>query len=388
MMRTLGLLGALSILALTAPIGCGDPFSSGTGSGGGTTSSTTTTSSGGGQGGGGTGGAGGTSTTGGGGTGGQGGASPCEEGQCGDTEFCAPDATCQPCSDFAYPLEFGPAEAIDVSPGSGPWFPRVRDEAGSLRMFFAAAPSGENFDLAQSELAGGTWSAGIYLSNTFNSGAAETGPLPLPSGVVLPGLGLPNTNLIVFTAFDAQVNRRIFAADVTGGQKVLLPNVGDPIETYSIAIAHALTPPRYWYMNRHIVGNPGVSTNDFMTKLPAEVQPHPITGMMLPNGQTLCPLNLNDTPDLAPWVTAGGELLMFHAAVNLDGNCAGEKVLRMFYVALDGDGMPTGDIREPSVESLSETAAVQTPSLSPDSCSLFFSSNHDGERQLYWARRR
>jgi hypothetical protein len=175
--------------------------------------------------------------------------------------------------------------------------------------------------------------------------------------------------------------RRLFAAatlEATDWTALGALNVG--AASYSVAVAHAARPYRYWFMNEQQEG--GQRVIRLVTKL-GEVGEMRSLRINLPGG---CPAQGDD---LAPWVTPDGRVLFFQAPYNAHGDCAQAAVLRSFYVRLGPDGLPADD--RPAtmlLPNLAPSIAVQTPSLSPDECSLFVASDRDGQQKIYSAMRR
>lgn len=385
MVRSLRFAGALSIFSWMAISGCGEPFTSTTGGTGGGTSSTTgttSTSSAGGMGGGG--GATSSST----GMGGSGGMPvACTDTSCGPGKFCAADETCKSCTTLDEPFEFAAPEGITIMPSSSPSFPRVREATNGPQMTFIAKVSGDNFDIATTSYDNGTgWLDGNFVSQGINTLEPESGPLVLPVGTTLPGLNLGTQDVIVFTAMDTAANykRKIYAADLAAStSKVPVTSLNDGDESYSLAVATEATPLRYWHMYRHFVGAPpGTLVTDLVTRTPTDGAPQILNNLMLPMG---CDPDVIKSPDLAPWARKDGKLLLFHAYP-----CGTSPAPKGFAVLVDPDtGMPTDSAVPLQVDGMANTDDLSTPSLSPDACTLYFSSEvAGGERQLYQARRR
>ncbi|AUX40140.1 hypothetical protein SOCE26_015370 [Sorangium cellulosum] len=381
-MRTLRFYGTLSLAALWAQGGCGEPFSTGP------AAATTSSGSGGGEGGaGGAGGAGGvedvpsgTTSSSSSGGGGAGGCDACKEG-----EFCTVTETCLPCNDRRGVLSFGPLTEIDVE-GTEPSFPRVRAEVGedgaTQRLVYVARFGGASHtDIATAT--GRPWTGGAVLVNAqINTGRSESGPLLLPVDAPSPVSDMPPGPLL----FDHPLAGpgslpAVFAADFPEGARVeLIDDLLVDAGSHSVAVAHALSPARYWFMSMH--QDNGVTVSRLVTKRAGDAAVQPVN-IKLPGG---CPA---EGADLAPWVTPDGSLLFFQAPYSALGDCAQAVVLRSFYVRLGADGLPVGE--QPATILLPNEpprVAVKTPSLSPDECTLFVASNADGAQRLYSAARR
>ncbi|XXT21696.1 hypothetical protein WME94_09055 [Sorangium sp. So ce429] len=385
-MRTLRFYGTLSLAALSALPGCGEPFAAGAAS---TTSASSSSGTGGG-GAGGDGGAGGgdggggmmmasssSSTSGG---GGEGGCGACKEG-----EFCTASETCVRCADRGGLLSFGTPAEIEVE-GTSPAFPRVRAEAsddGTTQRLVYVAGFGPDRQIATAT--GRPWTTGAIVSSAVvNSPQPESSPLLLPLDALSPREGFPQGSLLFDRFLPGPGSlQRLFVADA------LEATAAEPFEalnldggSHSVAVAHAARPYRYWFMSEQ--QDDGGTTHRLVTKRAhdAEAQALDIT---LPGD---CPAQ---GEDLAPWVTPDGSVLFFQAPYSARGNCAQASVLRSFYVKLGPDGQPAdGQPAKMLLSNLPPTVAVMTPSLSPDECTLYLASNldTDGKQRLYAASRR
>ncbi|XYH99974.1 hypothetical protein ACMHYB_09515 [Sorangium sp. So ce1128] len=384
-MRTLRFYGTLSLAALSALPGCGEPFAAGSASATSASSSSGTGGGGGAGSGGGAGGDGGvmmpsssSSTSGG---GGEGGCAACKEG-----EFCTASETCVRCSDRSGLLSFGTPAKIEVE-GTSPAFPRVRDEAGeggtTQRLVYVAGFGSEDRQIATAT--GRPWTAGAIVSSAMvNSPQSESGPLLLPVDALSPRDGFAPGSLL-FDRFLAGPGslRRLFVADAL---EATTAETFEPLNldggSHSVAVAHAARPYRYWFMSEQ--QDDGGITHRLVTKRAHDGEAQALN-ITLPGD---CPAQ---GEDLAPWVTPDGSVLFFQAPYSPRGDCAQASVLRSFYVKLGPDGQPVdGQPARMLLSNLSPTVAVMTPSLSPDECTLYLASNldTDGKQRLYAASRR
>ncbi|MGK3990715.1 hypothetical protein WME99_47150 [Sorangium sp. So ce136] len=384
-MRTLRFYGTLSLAALSALPGCGEPFLAGAAST--TSASSSSGTGGGGAGGGGDGGAGGdggmtmtsssSSTSGG---GGEGGCSACKEG-----EFCTASETCVRCADRGGLLSFGTPAEIEVE-GTSPAFPRVRAEAGddgaTQRLVYVA---GFGSDRQIATATGRPWTTGAVVSSAMvNSPQSESGPLLLPVDAFSPREGFAMGSLLFDRVLAGPGSlRQLFVADAL---EATAAETFGPLNmdggSHSVAVAHAARPYRYWFMSEQ--QDDGGTTHRLVTKRAHDAEAQAL-GITLPGG---CPAQ---GEDLAPWVTPDGSVLFFQAPYSPRGNCAQASVLRSFYVKLGPDGLPAD--AQPArmlLSNLPPTVAVMTPSLSPDECTLYLASNldTDGKQRLYAASRR
>ncbi|WP_437591306.1 hypothetical protein [Sorangium sp. So ce1000] len=388
-MRTLRFYGTfslavhLALAALAALAGCGEPFtaagadvasassSGGAGAAGG---------DGGGGSGGGVGGGGSAPSSAAAGGGGEGGCGACKDG-----EFCTASETCVRCAERGGVLSFGALSEIAVA-GATPAFPRVRAEKigegeATLRLVYTAKFGADDTKIATAT--GRPWTAGGVVSSFMvDAEGQESGPLLLPLDAPSPQEDFPAGSLLfdrlptapgspplllVADALDATRADALAALNSDGGSR-------------SVAVAHALHPYRYWFMNRH--QDNGETTSRLVTKR-AEDAAVEVLNINLPGE---CPAKGDD---LAPWVTADGRLLFFQAPYSARGECEEASVPRSFYVALGADGLPVD--AQPArmlLSNLDPSIAVMTPSLSPDECTLYLASNKDGQQKLYTATRR
>jgi hypothetical protein len=372
-MRMLCFYGALSMAALYAAAGCGEPFEAG-GAGGAGATSTSTSSGMGGEGGAG----GGEPSTGGGGAGG---CAACRPG-----EYCTASETCVSCKDFGAVLAFGTATEIAAS-GTAPSFPRVRiessPEGATPRLVYTARFGGATTDIGTA--LGRPFADPVPVQSTqIRTDGPESGPLLLPEGVASPIGELPSGSLLFDTSLMVvgESRRKLFAADLLdeSQDRALLSGLNVGLESYSIAAAYASQPYRYWFMNRR--SSNGVTVTALVTKLISETGLQ-VLSINVPGG---CPAKGDD---LAPWVTPDGGHLFFQSAYSELGNCQQASVLRSFYVKLDPGGLPAGT--QPAtmlLPTLPPQSSVMTPSLSEDMCTLYFASNKDGQQKLYAAPRR
>lgn len=384
MMRTLGFSGALSVLALAAPFGCGEPFSSTSGGTGGATTTTTTTTSEGGQGGvGGVGGDATTSSTG--GMGGEGGAPGCTPEGCGPGEYCAASGECTSCTEVGDEgFLFDTPVMIPLGNQSVKLFPRVRNEpGGGHRMVYSSRVSGDNYDIATSvDDSEGVWGNGVIATGTgINTVNPELGPMLMPSNKVVPATPAVVAGALVFDSLESANVRKAFAANNFGAISRSQVNLDDEGDTFSVAIAHALSAPyRYWFMSRRSIS--GVNVNRMYTRrLP---DPSTTVSIVLYPG---CTVPTTTTTDLAPWVTPDGKYLFFNTIYDPNESCNQGTVIRSFYARLNTS---TGQLAEPPVwlNVMGVGINVKTPSLSPDMCTLYFAADAVGHLEIYSARRR
>jgi hypothetical protein len=92
-------------------------------------------------------------------------------------------------------------------------------------------------------------------------------------------------------------------------------------------------------------------------------------------------------PDLTPWVTADGQLLLF-STTRLEPDCAQSNQKKDIHTALlnSQTGQPL-DVAVP-LSDVNGPADDTDPSFSADLCDLYFASNRDGKYAVYRAHRR
>ncbi|HSN98140.1 MAG TPA: hypothetical protein VLS89_07575, partial [Candidatus Nanopelagicales bacterium] len=282
-------------------------------------------------------------------------------------------------------LSFGPATPLPlVSPGPDPSYPRARMAAGGEELVFSARKmaGSPDTDIALALRDGDAWQDGVFGTGVgITTLSPEWAPLRLPAGVQVPDV--VGAELILFNAFNPGGRRQIYAATPDAATKTAVPNLNDPLkDSYSPAMAWELNPPRYWYMRR--IG--AADQLRFVTQRAGELTATPIAAVSLPGG---CTVDLALTPDLAPWVTPNGSHLFFQA--DYPAACDNEaQARRGFWVPLTPiTGVPTGPAEEIPIEGIAAGQQVSTPSLSPDLCSLYFSTTDaNGALALHAARRR
>jgi hypothetical protein len=363
-MRTLGLMcGVFSLISL----GCGEPFFAGSPGEGGASASTSS----------GMGGDGGESSGGGGGEGG------CA---CKLREYCTGRGTCAKCTDLGGVLAFGtPPSPVPVE-GTAPSFPRARSEEGDAganeRLVYVARFGAVSTDIG--EVLGRPWGTATRLDSAqINTGGAESGPLLLPGNVPSPIQDFTSGSLLFDSVADATDNRRkLFVAEtLQATERRPIDGLNEGVESYSVAVAHASQPYRYWFMNTRVRGS-GTTLPALVTKRASDTEAVPLR-IQLPGG---C---VAGGDDLAPWVTPDGAYLFFQAPYSARGRCDEATVVRSFFVKLEPNGLPSeGQIATLLLPTFAPSTPVMTPSLSADMCTLFFASVTDGQQLLYTAPRK
>ena len=362
---------ACVLLAWATTLSCGKAFQSETtGSGGANTNAST----GGGSVGGGASNAGGSGGSA--GAGGTGGTDLCG-GKCGDGQYCDPDGVCTQCDDFKR-FHFGaPVRLATVSagPGHSQTFPRVslRGPEQGLFYTFSASSSADGLRMAFGAVSGPSFDQGQELPTPPETGmiseAALPLPLPVPADLLFDGVG------------GGSSRRQIMVATKTGSDwnpPVLLVGFGLQAASDNYHPAASFDGEeiaRLWWIG-------GAGTGGLVT---AEKQDASADDVPLKQSNGCHSI----TADVEPWVTADGTLLLFSAAPRAP-TCddAGDAPRRLFWAPLKDKGQPASDARR--LDELSATnGGDHAPSLTADSCGIFFSSDREGNADLdiYFARR-
>jgi WD40-like Beta Propeller Repeat len=284
---------------------------------------------------------------------------------------------CRPCSDFSR-LEFAapePLSTLSHGPGSVERFPRsagtgsalfyTEDGVARRAIWYTAAPTSGIGDAIQG-------SSGALLGN-------DSGPLLAP--------GFADKNFFFDRAQVVTDLRKIMVGNWSGGTLSLVTPATEPTNVdgssdYSFAAApsagHA-----YWMSTRS--GAPQLiweSINE-MPMVPPDVLPLKIRI----GGNKGCD-RLGD--DATPWVNLAGTLLLFSAESMADTCQPNDSHAHdLFAVPLAKTGLPASAAIPLSALNNTGGGSDETdPSLSPDSCSVYFASdNGTGNYDLYRAAR-
>ena len=288
-------------------------------------------------------------------------------------EYCQDGtSTCRKCVEFGR-FEFAPAQklaTLSQSPQSSERFPRsvgagpslfyVSGAADNARILYAAAPAS---------------GVGTPLTTALR---IESGPLFVP--------GFAEQNLF-FDRREAGLRKLMMAlwtAPALVTKETLVPGLinTDNSQDYSIAISPN-TGHVYWMSTRN-------GTAELLwqaTSMGAPPAPA-VLELKVKAGTSEC---ARTGDDATPWVNAAGTLLLFRNP-SLDDSCQPNDsgATDLFAAPLDKEGKPL--IAAIPLASLNTTGGMSTetdPSLSPDSCALFFASDSGtGDFDLYKAQRR
>src|SRR6185503_14927796 len=173
--------------------------------------------------------------------------------------------------------------------------------------------------------------------------------------------------------------RRIYATPLfwTNSQPILLPApVNDGDRDYSPAVAWGSNAQRLWWTSSRLVG--GTTTAGLFTWGQGDTSATHVP-IVLEGG-----CHAGDE-DLHPWVSPDGTLLLFSATFAEPPYCdAGNNHRRLWFTHLDDQGQQVGtavelaSLRQHLESSFQSTEFdMETPSLGPAFCSIYFSSNVD-----------
>jgi hypothetical protein len=363
------------VSAMVAAAGCGEAFSTpgstatggatGTGGAGPTSSATDSTAE--------------SASSSGPGTGGGGGSTAdCSTTGCQQGMYCNEETLiCTGCNDLSR-FEFAPGVPLLDEPGQAQVEPRVVARAGVWRMVYTSISG--SYEIAASDE---PFTTGALVPGTgINSVAEEFGPLLLPPDTPLAGIALAPSDA-GFLVFSRQVGDDIeirIADGIDGALSTTFPGVlNSGVSDFHPAIAYKPATQRAWWTQTRLVGQ------ELVTGLVTA----PLGNVGV--SAALVPLPLENgcharTPDVAPWVTPDGSLLLFHAEYQDQANCdLNIDGVHVFWTTLD----PAGQIPQGGeAKEILGLGAVQpvAPSLSPDMCTLYYSDLD--QPNIYAARRR
>ncbi len=232
-------------------------------------------------------------------------------------------------------------------------------------------------------------SPGTSLSATDPSDSA---PLLLDSAI----LGLPQGLSLVFDRALPGAPRAIYFAGWSSAVESpeLAPEpFNSGLGDYSMALAlhpNNENPARAFWMSARNVSLDDPAPQLLTAELAADA---PAEAVTLKLGQADCEIadsaDPDVDPDLTPWVTIDGRLLLF-STTRLDSSCAVAKQKKDLHSVLlrpdtgqpldAGAATPLMDVNSPFDDT--------DPSFSADLCDLYFASNRDGKFAIYRAHRR
>jgi hypothetical protein len=353
-MRWIGTwIGPGSLSAILALAGCGVPFETGAGGGGGSGGQTTNAGTGGG-----TSSSTGTTTT------SSGGCTPGNLATCDPGDFCNASSQCVSCT-LATTFNFGTPQPIQVTPAPiSALYPRLDKLSGPL--YFVNEHN--QIMQAQAGTPAGTWEAAIAMPAPFNPTATsvQEGPLPWIDGSSVKGVldtsMVDATKPVLLFGTNGSGDQMLVAANLTG----TAPPSPSPLKVppllsgdSSIAATFGLATARlYWIRNSAL----WTAMSNGAVAAPVNV---PFSG-----GCAIDPTGAINQP----WVRPDGTRLLFSAASFQGATCAvaGNAQSRLFSIELVvGTGQAMGAATQ--IFPTDTMDDDETPSLSPDTCTLYFS---------------
>jgi len=285
-------------------------------------------------------------------------------------QYCQDGANkCRECTDYSR-LEFGNPQKI-LSQGTPISKRFARPASSGSSLFYVAGAA----DISKI----------LYAASQVGSGTPITAMAMVESGPLFLAQDFEAQNLFFDRKQPGERKLRMahWAAPSTLTNEAPLP---EPINTrgsddYSIAISPA-TGHIYWMSNRN--GTPELLWQDRSTDDPPPPEALELT---LKTGSAKCP---RAGDDATPWVDLDGTVLLF-SNPSLDEKCQPNDAgaTDLFAVSLNADGTPNGAAS--ALSSLNNTGGASRetdPTLSNDSCSIYFASDSgSGNFELYKALR-
>lgn len=220
----------------------------------------------------------------------------------------------------------------------------------------------------------------------------DSAPLMLKSDVKAPQLQIAAFNFL-FDRPSTTGPRAVFIGAWKTGLGATVEALPAPYNSgkgdYSMALApHASTEAAraFWMTTRDAMSatlGPVLVT----AQLAPQASPALVTLNVGQAGCTPKDMAAKADPDLTPWVTDDGTLLLI-STTRVDGDCASTSQGKDIYTTLlqPASGQPTTAALP--LSDVNSSADDVDPSFSADLCDLYFSSNRDGKFALYRAHRR
>jgi len=289
-------------------------------------------------------------------------------------EYCQ-DGTvnCRKCADFSR-LEFGTAQKLNTlaqTPQNAERFARPAGNVGSQLFYVSGAPDKAKILYAAAPMSG----VGVPVTLLTQ---VESGPLLVN--------GYTDQNLF-FDRLQAGGRKLMMAswsapAIVMNEAFVPEPINASGVDDYSIAISPG-TGHVYWMSTRS--GKPELFW------LPTSMSPPPdpaVLDLKIKAGKNECPRSGDDA---TPWVNTAGSVLFFRNP-SVNDNCQANDAgaTDLFAAPLNSDGTVKAAATALSSLNVTGGASRETdPSLSPDSCTIYFATdNGSGDFDLYKAQRK
>ncbi len=283
-------------------------------------------------------------------------------------------------------FQFGapaPTQVMVPSAGSSALFPRPNKDTGQLYFVQQDTTVAHHQQIAVAASMPGevAWTQGELLGQLAGP-YQDSGPLYVSNPTVLTGLvddsvAMSTMPVLLFDSNRTATKRQVFAV-ILGATAppavVTLP--GAAAHAYDIAISLAASTPRFWWISDATTSMARLVTGTAIDTTPGDVP------ILLDNG---CLSPLAD----APWVTPGGEYLLFASAhADPTAGCAvvDLAVTHLYQVALSQDG--TAPSKASPVFAAGDLNLDTDPALTTDMCALLFARFDDqGNGQIYQAGR-
>ncbi len=305
---------------------------------------------------------------------------------CGAGEYCqVSTGKCVGCSDLSQ-LSFGspePLTAVNANPAGGLRFPRVASTNGKLMVYVASnntmkPPGHRIWGTASIDT-----SPGAAVSDVNVSASA---PLSVQFDYVSGA-----TTDFLFDAVETPKTstglRNLYGTTSTSGQLPTPAPLTAPFnavgaDDYSIAVAADAS--RAWWMSDR-----GSSGRQLITfGWDPNSAPQPVALSVQSDAQDVCP---RAGTDATPWATPDGKVLLF-SATRLGTGChpADSGKRDIYWINLDvKTGRPAfGAVGQPLLSGSQTGVDLTDPSLSPDSCTLYYAADDGSGFKLYRASRR
>lgn len=312
--------------------------------------------------------------------------------ECDAGEYCLDGSTdCLSCADLSRLLFEAPERLATVSDnGPGSRFPRIG--ATSTDLLYRFDGVGIRYTTDSSTSAGSSIAA---------TDPQDSAPLllrePLASGG---GADAPRLNFFFDRGGDVGRNLRVgeWNDGLQSSEDAPMP-LNSGLGDFSIAVAlhpGPGAPARAFWMTNRPSTSMAVQGPHLVTALLETNTTVEDVELMLSAGQKSCPLFTPPgppvegeaiDPDLSPWVTADGSLLVF-STTRVDADCAAASQKKDIYTVL----LQASSGRPPAaalpMKDVNSAADDVDPSFSSDMCDLYFASNRDGQFAVYRAHRR
>jgi hypothetical protein len=294
---------------------------------------------------------------------------------------------CFSCSSLSR-LRFTPPERIATlsESGQGARFPRVGSTSTDL--LYRSDGAGLRYTPDAST------SAGTSVSSTDSSDSA---PLLLDAEVT--GLAaLPKGFNLLFDRSEPGAARALYFARWNGGieRPARAPEpFNSDLGDYSMAVAlHPMNgvPARAFWMSARDATEDAPAPELLTAELTLGARAEVVT---LKIGQPDCDVadsakpDANIDPDLTPWVTSRGGLLLI-STTRLEPDCSVSNQKKDIHAVLlsPETGQALDNAAAEPLSDVNSSADDTDPSFSADLCELYFASNRDGKFAVYHARRR